>query len=532
MRVTGAGTPIAVALIVALLGASGALLACGGEGEAPAAEGPRVVLVGLDGADWRIIDRLRRQDELPSFDRLIREGARGELETLRPTLSPLIWTSIATGMRPAQHGVANFFTSADRVRVKRIWQIAQASGVASGVQSYMVTWPPDPTLAFSIPGWLAQDDATHPPELSFVKRLDRWLDAGEEAPAISSLIADLSTAISHGAGRESVGGILAAVALEGAGEDAREVEIRKRLASLSLETDVFCKLLRERRPELAVIYNHHIDAVGHLYFKYYQSSHFPDVDPEDALRFGDALPRMYEAVDAALGRIRACSGPNAQLIVVSDHGQRASFAESSPQLRIRYLRLLEGLGLQDDFKATRTGRGVQLRATHAGVDLERAAELLRSVTLQPIGRPFYRVVPRKEGLLLRPGSYYSADHEVALGDGRVPMRELVDVGDRVSGQHTKRALLLMHGPGIAADTELPLGHVLDIAPTVLGLLGLPIGRDMEGRFIAEALDGQASADLELSWVDSHGAAPTYREARPENLTPEALERLRALGYVE
>jgi len=525
MQVSKGVAALAAALV------AGLALACGGEPvETPS--GPRLVLVGLDGADWRIIDGLRERGRLPNFDRLIREGARGELETLRPTLSPIIWTSIATGVRPARHGVADFYTSADRVRVNRLWQIAQANGLEVGVQSYMVTWPPDPSLAFSIPGWLAQDASTHPPELGFVKRLDRYFDGSIEAPPLSSVLADVPTAIGHGAGPGSVGRILSAVALEGSGGDEREVQLRKRIASISLETDIFCRLLEERRPELAVIYSHHIDAVGHLYFKFFEPGNFPEVGPEDVERFSDALPRIYEAADEALGRIRECSGEGARLVVVSDHGQRASFAESGPQLRILYPRLLLGLGLENDLHATHAGRGVQLRARRPDVDLERAAEQLASVQLQRGGRPLYRVVPRRGGLLLRPGVFYAADAEVALGDELVPMSELVDARERVSGQHTKRAIILLHGPGIAAGRELPLSHVLDVAPSVLGLLDLPLARDMEGRFIAEALDEESAQRIALRWVDSHGASATYRDASSDSLTPDALERLRELGYVE
>jgi hypothetical protein len=525
MQVSKRFASLAAALI------AGLALACGGETLEPGS-GPRLVLVGLDGADWRIIDGLREQGRLPHFDRLIREGSRGELETLRPTLSPIIWTSIATGVRPAHHGVADFYTSADRVRAKRLWQIAQENGLASGVQSYMVTWPPDPSLAFSIPGWLAQDESAHPPELGFVKRLDRFFDGGFEAPPLPSVLAEIPTAVAHGASWQSVSRILSAVAFEAAGGDVREGQLRKRLASISLETDVFCHLLEERRPELAVIYNHHIDAVGHLYFKFFEPANFPDVGAEDVERFADALPRIYEAADDALGRIRACSGEGARLVVVSDHGQRASFGESGPQLRIRYPRLLQGLGLEDDLHATHAGRGVQLRAKRPDVDLDRAAELLGSVKLQPSGGPFYRVVPRKGGLLLRPGLFYAPDAVVELGEERVPMSELVDARERVSGQHTKRAIVLLHGPGIAAGRELPLSHVLDVAPTMLALLDLPLARDMEGRFLTEVLDEETARQVALRWVDTHGASPTYRDASSGALTPEALERLRELGYVE
>jgi hypothetical protein len=112
----------------------------------------QVIFIGLDGADWPIIDRLRDQGRLPTFDRLIQTGARADLETLHPIFSPPIWTSIATGVMPATHGVKDFWVTARDVRVKRFWEVADESGMTSGVMSYLVTWPPDKSKGFQVPG--------------------------------------------------------------------------------------------------------------------------------------------------------------------------------------------------------------------------------------------------------------------------------------------------------------------------------------------------------------------------------------------
>ena len=89
---------------LALAWVLGFFLASGAGG----ADGPRVLLVGLDGADMRIVDRLVGEGKLPTFARLKREGAWGPLRSVEPLLSPLVWTSIATGRRPQDHGVFDF----------------------------------------------------------------------------------------------------------------------------------------------------------------------------------------------------------------------------------------------------------------------------------------------------------------------------------------------------------------------------------------------------------------------------------------
>jgi predicted AlkP superfamily phosphohydrolase/phosphomutase len=77
----------------------------GGEGgcRAPAADVPErnLLVVALDGADWDIIAPLAGRGLLPNLEGLAREGSRARLRTLTPILSPVVWTSVATGKGPA-----------------------------------------------------------------------------------------------------------------------------------------------------------------------------------------------------------------------------------------------------------------------------------------------------------------------------------------------------------------------------------------------------------------------------------------------
>src|ERR1700735_3273104 len=69
---------------------------------------PRLLLVGWDAADWKVIDPLMSQGEMPNLASLVSEGVRGNLATMYPALSPMLWTSIATGKRPSKHGIHGF----------------------------------------------------------------------------------------------------------------------------------------------------------------------------------------------------------------------------------------------------------------------------------------------------------------------------------------------------------------------------------------------------------------------------------------
>jgi len=68
----------------------------------------KVLLIGWDAADWKVASPLLEQGLMPTLDNLINAGVMGNLATLHPILSPMLWTSIATGKRADKHGIHGF----------------------------------------------------------------------------------------------------------------------------------------------------------------------------------------------------------------------------------------------------------------------------------------------------------------------------------------------------------------------------------------------------------------------------------------
>jgi predicted AlkP superfamily phosphohydrolase/phosphomutase len=68
----------------------------------------KVLVIGWDAADWKVIHALIEQDKMHHTARLIERGVMDDLTTLHPVLSPMIWTSIATGKRPYKHDILGF----------------------------------------------------------------------------------------------------------------------------------------------------------------------------------------------------------------------------------------------------------------------------------------------------------------------------------------------------------------------------------------------------------------------------------------
>jgi predicted AlkP superfamily phosphohydrolase/phosphomutase len=113
----------------------------------------KVVVLGFDGASWETIDPLIEKGKLPFLKQLKDESSWGPLTTFKPTKSPVIWTSIATGKTMLKHGILDFvfleendiqvpYSNSEK-RVPSIWEILDSFDRRSVVVNWFVTYPPD-----------------------------------------------------------------------------------------------------------------------------------------------------------------------------------------------------------------------------------------------------------------------------------------------------------------------------------------------------------------------------------------------------
>ncbi len=126
----------------------------------------RVAIFGIDGADWELIQELVNDDRMPNLKALIKGGASGALQTIQPTVSPLVWTTLATGVTPDRHGVLDFFDPSTHApvdsysrRAPAVWDIGEAFGRHATVVNWWTAWPPapGPTAVFDTPVQLLEN---------------------------------------------------------------------------------------------------------------------------------------------------------------------------------------------------------------------------------------------------------------------------------------------------------------------------------------------------------------------------------------
>ena len=112
----------------------------------------KVLLIGWDAADWKVINPLIDAGQMPALEKMVNEGAMGNMSTLEPPFSPMLWTSIATGKYADKHGVLGFTESdpegagmrpisSHSRKTKAIWNILMQNGFKTHVLGW---WPSNP----------------------------------------------------------------------------------------------------------------------------------------------------------------------------------------------------------------------------------------------------------------------------------------------------------------------------------------------------------------------------------------------------
>ncbi|HYO74866.1 MAG TPA: alkaline phosphatase family protein, partial [Thermoanaerobaculia bacterium] len=114
-----------------------------------------VLFIGLDGADWQLLESYMRAGAMPNLQSLVNEGTAGDLLTDHPPLSPLLWTTMMTGTSPLEHEILDFTRfhpatgrkepiTSDERKVPAVWNMATQAGKSTAVFGLWATYPAEP----------------------------------------------------------------------------------------------------------------------------------------------------------------------------------------------------------------------------------------------------------------------------------------------------------------------------------------------------------------------------------------------------
>jgi hypothetical protein len=511
-----------------------------------------VVVVGIDAGTWPQIDPMIAAGELPHLAALRVEGASGTLKSEEPSLSPRVWTIMATGQPTEVNGVIDFNSDRQNLRVGRFWDAAVEAGSGVGLMEWHITWPPDDYPGFGVPGWLARGYEALPAEASFLKRLEASGKA--RAPLLSGrMFGDGLSAMAISAADSAWLNLRAMgeIVLRGLGEEDRYWRIK--MVQARLQTDLWFELMLREAPGCSALILYPVDSLGHNYWKYHEPEAFGEeafegVSPALRAERAEVVRDAYRESDRHLGRVLERLDLDRVLVaVVSDHGMKAASEGGHLTGRVRAQALFELLGVADRVNYSVAGKQLNISSSVGGEagrqDLLEVHRMLSEshVAGKPEARPFLPQPFREEvGLVVvdyAPGVLDGFDTPLLVAGQEVTAGDLFRTEDR-SGDHTLDGIVLLRGPGILPGARIGEGgdevaDLYDVAPTLLHAMGLPVPADLPGRVLTEAFDPAALAERPVRTVP--GGLPDPPEPRmPSDPTAAeaADQNLQDLGYVD
>ena len=410
----------------------------------------RLLVLGWDAADWQVIDPLLARGQMPNLARLVAQGTRADLRTLEPKLSPLLWSSIATGKTADRHGILNFVEpspSGEGVRVaastsrrtRALWNMLTLRGLRVHAVGWYASHPAEPISGACVSNLLMEQAPSA---------------AGAAWPVVAGLVggrgaaADLEARIARSRtgpadiGRERLRDLLPDVAQAARG-DARPATLAKEYARMLSLHAAALEVVCGGAWDCAMVFHDTIDTIGH-HFMEYRAPRMQHVKPADLRLYGEVMDRVYRRHDTLLGELLDACGPGTSVILVSDHG------------------------------------------FHSGDE-----------------RPVILDVTKEERAALE------------------------------SRWHRALGISVFAGPGFRAGERIAAPTILDVAPTALAALGLPMGADMDGRVVAEAFVSAPAPATVPSWDAEPGDAGEHPpEMRMDPFeAADALRQLIDLGYM-
>lgn len=280
----------------------------------------RVAVFAIDGADWELIQELSNDGRLPNLRALTLGGTTASVQTIQPTVSPMLWTTAVTGLTPDRHGVIDFTDRQHHTPVDAysrhapaVWDVADAFGRQALVADWWTAWPPSAqnSIFYDAPVELVHD-AVFPEELK--QRADS-LDvppATIEYPQgrrfLNITEAEWSRATSSGNDTDPIN--LFRTILAKTWSDHR--------VAINLYND---ERLHGRDPMLVMLSYEGADAVNHL-FSPFHPPYRDGVNQNQYRMFWPTVANYYSEVDRLIGEWMGVLPRDTTVIITSAHGFR------------------------------------------------------------------------------------------------------------------------------------------------------------------------------------------------------------------
>ncbi len=551
----------------------------------------KLLVIGLDGASFDVLDKLIEKHYLPNIAGLIRGGARGNLETTFPPITAVAWSSFMTGKNPGKHGIFEFVrrdqhskrelaVNASFRQGRAIWDLLGDAGKRVIVHNFPCTYPPRPVNGLLIADFMTpkgRRDFTYPASL-----------LEEIESQFGSYRLHLSQTYSEG----NVDAVL--------DELFDELEYKAKVTEYLMtryDWDAFFQ------------YFWGTDRIQHELWHIIDDRH-PRHNKKEAETHRDRVYAYFKRVDEVVGRLIELAGADPLVLIASDHGfgpvhkycslniwlLREGFLKLKSDARTRLKEAMFKLGLTPElaFKIVkslplgplRPARGVsnqpgaskllstvflsfddvdwsrttafskgnygQLyvnlkgREPNGSVDESEYAKVCESIMTRlralkdPIsGEMWVGPVFRREEIYNGPLvdqapdiSFLPADmRHLPLGNADFTSNKFMVDAFGISGCHRMEGVLIARGEGVKQGCAIDSATIYDVTPTLLYLLDQSVPDDMDGRVLTEMISDEYLRDntIRLS-ANGNVEQSSELEFTPEE-NADVLERLKQLGYI-
>lgn len=540
----------------------------------------RAYVIGFDGATWRFIEPLVQRGELPNFQRLMEHGAHGELTSTIPFQSAAAWVSFMTGQNPGKHGVYMFqdydaqsYSYVGRTANSRYFSgqtifdmVGQMGGQVTALRVPLTypAWPINGAMVSGFPTPGDTPDSFYPEDLGReigpVGEVDppdfRLLTTEQQVQQLELQMQRMSSLASQLIQRQHDLFMVVHRVPDPVHHFFIKFVDQRTPAYNADEAQRWGDLVNRFYRNMDVALGEALEHVTDQDMVFVISDHGGAITPPRQLNLnvwlaGEGLLTPQEQAKSLAERIYAAN----QKFVPAR--LRAMLRSKAPRgVRGGLKSMWSGLQ-QIDFNRTRAYHfpmkcpplaGIAINVVGRqpqGIVPEAEYETLRDRIIKEVkeirdprtGEAVVRHVFRREDLYHGPFVERAPDIIVWCHDmykegplaqgplvGGVPFDELV----QVPGAHDEKGIILAMGPGIEAGTVIEGAQLLDMTPTILHAMGLPVPNEMDGRVLTE-LFSEDQRDVEA--VDLNLTRQSAENYLSESEEQQIKDKLKGWGYL-
>lgn len=552
----------------------------------------KVFVVGLDGATWDLVAPWAREGLLPTFQQLMQEGTWGRLRSTIPPITAPAWTSFSTGKNPGKHGMYDFISRrSDGYRSRplnaslrdgeSLWGLLSRAGKQVGVINVPMTYPPEQIKGFMVAGMgtpASAEDFCYPVELlhdlrqavpGYVVQHEGIFDPrGRESQmlqAVREMTAMRQQTVLHFLDHAEWDFFIAVFmatdllqhyfwhlmdSTHPRHDPTAPQALKNAILDCYRQLDDYIRQILDRVGDdtyLVVMSDHgfgpqeqylHVNTwlwhEGYLRFKRNPltrlkemlfAAGFTPLNVYELIRklrqsgtVAKNLRQRKEGVRETINRVflsfrdvdwqqtRAYSVGNIGPIYVNLKGREPEgIVQSGQEYEDLLAELTDALlGLRDPNSGEQIVEQIYRREEiYQGPHVSEAPDLL--------------FIPRDMKYIGYGLLQFSSNHWLAASDR--------------CGGHRMDGLLMMRGPGIRPAHELATAQIIDLAPTILTMMGIPIPTDMDGQVLTDALSQEAQAEMKVRYQETLRTEISKVDSLSAQEDDEILGRLRGLGYV-